>query len=330
MKDFTVKVPGIDFELSSNQIYHIREVSDLDAPDGYQKEGISKHPLPGIEQGIVTPYDEATRTWNTGFFLGSKCLVREGEKGVDILKTIEKHLLPELQVLVEADLKNGKSSNNEFFDEFKPFNGSGYGEDTSKYKIKGGNVFNTKYPLEMLALWWALIGKQIMPPQKQGSGAYKNCAFVIEDKKQSTTVEQDKEFSKSIAISTVMNVIRNKRNKKEIAHLQNVLDYVGLKVSIEETEAKPLIATFSRWCESSGYNNENAAIFNETFERFEKEENKEELVAYIKLVKDIKSSKVKIERRDIFVEGQNLGSDQKAAAKKIVADQELYKAFLLI
>lgn len=330
MKDFTVKVPGIDFELSSNQIYHIREVSDADAPDGYQKVGITKHPLPNIAEGIVVPYDEATRTWNTGFFKGSACLQKEGNSGEKILGIIQNNLLPELQVLVDGDLTNGKSSNNEFFDEFTAFNGEGFGEDTSKYKVKGGNMFNTRKPLEFLALWFALIGKQVMPPSKAGAGSYKNCAFVLEDKKQSTSLEQDKEFDKSIAMSTVMSIVRDKDNKKELKHLQNVFEYVGLSIVLAETDTKPLVSIFSKWCEKGGYNNENATEFNQVFEKFEEEENREELVAYVKLLRDIKESKVKVERRDIIVDGQNLGSDKKAAARKIVADQELHKAFLLL
>ena len=329
MKEFTVKVPGVDFELSSNQIYHIREVADANAPDGYQRVGISKHPLPGIEEGIVVPHHELTNTWDTGFWQGSACLKKEPKEiSEEILKTVSDNLLPELEYLVEGDLTNGRSSNNTFFDEFKPFNGEGFGEDTSKYKIKGGNMFNTKNPLEFLALWWALIGKQVMPPSKKGS--YTKGAFVLEDKKQSTSLEQDKEFDKSIAISTVMSVIKSKTNKKELNHLQNVFAYVGLSLNVEETEPKPLISIFSKWCEKGGYNNENAVEFNEVFGKFESEDSREELVAYIKLVKDIKDSKVKVERRDIFIEGENLGSDKKVAARRIVADQELYKAFLLI
>lgn len=328
MKDFTVKVPGVDFELTSNQIYHIREIADANAPDGYQKVGISKHPLPGIEEGIVVPHHELTNTWDTGFWKGSACLKRESDDvATEILKSVEENLLPELKYLVEADLTNGRSSNNEFFDEFTPFN-SQYGEDKSKYKIKGGNMFNTSNPLEFLALWWALIGKQVMPPSTKGT--YTKCAFVLEDKKQSTSLEQDKEFDKSIAISTVMSIIKDKDNKKQLTHLQNIFTYVGLSLNVEETEPKPLISIFSRWSEKGGYNNENAVEFNEVFEKFETEESREELVAFIKLVKDIKDSKVKIERRDIFVEGENLGSDKKVAARRIVADQELHKAFLLI
>lgn len=330
MKNFTIKVPGIDFELSSNQIYHIREVSDVDAPDGYQKVGISKHPLPGIEEGIVVPHHELTNTWNTGFWEGSSCLKKEADGGKNTLKLVEENLLPELKYLVEGDLTNGRSSNNQFFDEFTPFNGEGYGEDTSKYKIKGGNMFNTANPLEFLALWWALIGKQVMPPNKKDSGGYKSCAFVLEDKKQSTSLEQDKEFSKSIAMSAVMSIVRNRDNKKEINNLQNIFEYLGLTLNIEETGTKPLISIFSKWCEKGGFNNENAVEFNEVFDKFQEEENREELVVYIKLVKDIKSSKVKVERRDIFVEAQNLGSDKKLAARKIVADQELHKSFLLL
>lgn len=329
MKDFTIKVPGVDFNLSSNQIYHIREISDSNAPDGYQTVGISKHPLPGIAEGIVVPHHELTNTWDTGLWKGSFCLRREDkDKAEEILKSVTENLLPELEYLVEGDLTNGRSNNNGFFDEFKPFNGEGFGEDTSKYKIKGGNMFNTKNPLEFLALWWALIGKQVMPPSKKGS--YTNCSFVLEDKKQSTSLEQDKEFDKSIAMSTVMSVIRNKENKKELSHLQNIFEYVGLSLNVEETEAKPLISIFSKWCEKGGYNNENAVEFNEVYSKFESEDSREELIAYIKLVKDIKNSKVEIERRDIFIEGKNLGSDKKVAARRIVADQELYKAFLLI
>lgn len=327
MKDFTVKVPGVDFKLASNQIYHIREVADSNAPDGYQRKGITKHPLPGIAEGIIVPYDESTRTWNTGFFAGSSSILKEGKAGEDILKTIQKKLLPELSLLVEGDLTNGRSSNNQFYDEFVPFNGEGFGEDTSKYKIKGGNMFNTKNPLEFLALWWALIGKQVMPPSREGSAS---CPFVLEDKKQSTSLEQDKEYEKSLAVTTVMSTVKNRDNKKEIKHLQNVLEYVGLSLNIDDTSNRPLLSIFSKWCEKGGFNNENASEFNKVFEKFEKEDDREELVAYIKLIKDIKSSKIKIERRDIIIEDTNLGSDKKEAARKIVSDQELYKEFLLI
>jgi hypothetical protein len=327
--DFKVKVPGIEFELASNQIYHIREVADADAPDGYQKVGITKHPLPGIEEGIVVPHHELTNTWNTGFWEGSSCLTKEPNGGKEILKSISKNLLPELKYLVDGDLTNGRSNNNIFFDEFIPFNGEGYGEDTSKYKIKGGNMFNTNNPLEFLALWWALIGKQIMPPNQKDSGGYNNCCFVLEDKKQTTSLEQDKEYTKSIAVSTVMALTRNK-DKKEINHLQNVFTYVGLNLIIAETSTKPLISSFNKWCEKGGFNNENAESFNTTFEYFEEEDKREELVVFIKLKKDIKDSKVKVERLDIYIEEQNLGADVKSAARKIVADQTLHKAFLLI
>jgi len=326
MKDFKVQVPGMDFELASNQIYHIREVSDSSAPDGYQKAGISKHPLPNIAEGIVVPHHSATNTWNTGFFEGSACITKEGKKGLAILKILQKELLPELQILMEGDLTNGRSSNNKFFDEFIPFNGEGFGEDTSKYKVKGGNMFDTKNPLEFLALWWALIGKQIMPPNSTMNGL---CPFILEDKKQTTSLEQDKEYEKTIAVNTLLTIV-NKKDKKELKNLENVLEYIGLTVDLENTQVKPLLTIFNKWAIKGGYNNENASEFNKVFEKFEEEKNKEELVAYIKLIKDIASGKVKIERRDIFVAGKNLGSDKKQAARRIVADEKLYKEFLLI
>jgi hypothetical protein len=325
MKDFTVKVPGVDFKISSNQIYHIREVADKRAPDGFQKAGISKHPLPNIAEGIIVPYHGPTRTWDTGFFEGSACIVKD-PMGKEILKTVKSVFLPELQLLMEGDLTNGKESNNKFFDEFTPFNGVGYGEDTSKYKIKGGNMFDTSKPLELLGLWWALIGKQLLPPNSNMTGV---CSFILEDKKQSTSIEQDKEFDKTIATNTVLTIV-NSKDKKDIKNLQNVLEYVGLTVDLEITELRPLLSIFNKWAVKGGYNNENATDFNNTYEKFQDEKYKEELVAYIKLIRDIKSGKVKVERTEIFIGGTKLGSDKKQAARRIVADQELYKEFLLI
>ncbi len=328
MKKFSIKVPGVDFTLESNQIYHIREVSDSNAPDGFQKVGISKHPLPGISEGIIVPHDGIS--WDTAFNQKSSCYRAETPLVAGkIYKTLNDNLIPEIEELVEGDIRSIKSDSNALFDEFIPFNGTGYGEDKTKYKIKGGNMFNTTNPLEFLALLWMLMGKKVMPPNKENSGAYLGCTFVIEDKKQTTSLEQDKEFDKTMAMSTVLAIVKN-NNKKELKHLQNIFTYLDLIIDVENTEMKPLITIFSNWSKKGGYNNENSVEFNEVYEKFEKETDREELVAYVKLCKDIKESKIKLERRDIIVDGKNLGSDKKAAARKIVADQELYKTFLEI
>lgn len=324
MENFKVKVPGINFELSSNQIYHIREVSDTDAPDGFQKAGISKHPLPNISMGIIVPHDGTN--WNTGLNQKSLCYRKE-KQASKIMGTLNKHLIPELQELIEGDIKSIKKENDKLFDEFTPFNGEGYGEDTSKFKIKNGNMFDTRNPLEFLALWFALLSKQLMPPEEANAGYYKNCSFVLEDKKQTTHSEQENEYSKMDAVSRVMEILRSK-NDKEIKHLGRLFEYVGLKVDLSETDMKPAISIFSKWADKGGYNNENAKEFNEVYEKFSEENAREELIAYSTLLKHIKSSKVKIERKDIILDGVNLGSDKKAAARKIVADQELHQKFL--
>lgn len=332
MKTFTVKVPGVNFELSSNQIYHIREVADSAAPDGYQIQGISKHPLPGVAQGIIVPHHEQTHTWNTGFFKRSYCYTKETpQKAGKILKTLEENFLPELEYLIQGDLTDGRESEetNKFYDEFVPFNGTGNGEDMSTFKIKGGNMFDTSKPLEFLALWFALIGKQIMPESDKGNPSYDGCSFVLEDKKRKTDVKVDREFAKTEAMATVLGVLKQD-SVKEKKHLQNVFEYIGFKIDVENTQTKPLISIFSKWTERDGHNNENAILFNEVFERFEEEEKREELIVYVKLLDHIKNSKIKVERTDIYLGTENLGSDKKKAASKIVADQELHKEFLLI
>lgn len=322
MKEFKVKVPGVDFELSSNQVYYIREISDSKAPDGYQRKGISKHPLLGIDEKVIVPYHDGTKTWNTGFFEGSYCYANE-KSAKAILKKITDNLLPELKYLVEGDLTNGKSSNNNLFDDFPPFN-SLYGEEVSKYKIKGGNVYNTENPLEFLTLWWALIGGQVVPENNKN---FTKCSYVLESKKQSTTNSQDKEYEKTVALSTVMSVVTGK-NKKEKDRLQYIFTYVGLNMDISSVENKPLISTFSKWCEKGGFNNDNAVEFNEVYEEFKGDTKLEELIVYSKMADYIKTSKIIVDRKDIILEGTNLGSNKKEACRAIVADQELHKLFL--
>lgn len=328
MNKFQVEVPGVGVTLESNQIYHIREVSDTQAPDGFKRKGISNHPLPGIHQGIVVPYHESTRSWDTGFFKNSFCY--RGIQPIKVgktLKTLEDNLLKELDGLIEGDLRDGKSSNNKLFDSFIPFNGTGNGEDVSKYKIKGGNMFNTSNPLEFLALWFALLGKQIIPSDKRGKPGYRDFRFVLEDKKVSTSLETDREFENIMALSTVTGVVTS-GDKKSIAHLENVLQYLNFQLDIQNVAPKPAITMFSKWAKKGGIGTENAQEFNEVYNYFQEDENKEELIAYVELVKAIKDSRVKLERGDIIVAGENLGSDKKQAAKKISKNQELIKELL--
>lgn len=327
LDNFTVKVPGLDFELSSNATYHVREVADNQAPDGFQKAGISKHPLMGIEQNIIIPYHENTSSWNTGLNASSYCYAGMPKKQVDItLKTLEEKLIPQLQVLVENDITDIKSSNNELFDDFPPFS-SKYGKDTSQYKIKGGNMYDTSNVLEFIALFWALIGKQIIPPGVKNTAVYKNCPFILEDKKKTTSVRQDSEFEKTAAKSKVFMVLQNKK-VSEVKYLNDVFTYVGFKGNTEEVGVKPLISMFDQWCDQNGHNNDNAILFNEVYDNFDTKKGKEELIVYSKLLEYIKEGKIEIERSELIMEGTVLGTDKKRAAAKIISDQELHKKFL--
>jgi hypothetical protein len=328
MEKFTVKVPGLDFKLSSNQFYQIREISDADAPSGYKEKSISKHPLPGIEENFVVPYDVRTTTWNTGFYPTSACFNSETTENRDnTIKEINKHLVPVISKMVTGDITDYSPKSDILFDNFIPLNGNGFGDNKTEYKIKGNNIFDTKDPLKFLALYWGLINGDIAPPGQQGNPKYKGIPYVLEDKRKTSTVNEDQAFLKTKAMSKVFTIMEeNKKPEKEF--LQNMLTYLGLDINLSVTKEKTVISSVSGWM--SAQNGENAADFNSVYKEFSDKQGREKLHTYIDLIKHIKSGKISVERKEIFIDGVSLGMDKKQAANKIYADKELYKKFLSI
>lgn len=328
MEDFTIKVPGIDFYLSSKSFYFIREVHDKDAPSGYQRADISKHPIEGVDQNIIVPFDIATNTWNTGFYINSACFQKEDPKiAKETVDKIKKFLIPHIKNTVAGDIEDYSEKNNALFDNFKPLNGDGYGLIKPEYRIKGGNIFNTTEPLKFLSLYWALISGEVRPPGTDGDPKYIGIPYILEDKKRTSTVKEDNEFAKISAMSEVLRIIGGK-DKNDKQALQNLFTYLGFIIDIEKTPEKTLVTSVSRWMDAGGYNNENAKEFNSASTKFQGQKGQEELQTYVDLLDKIKKGKINIERKNLYLDGTDLGSDRKVAASKIYKDKELYKKFL--
>jgi len=326
MDSFTIKVPGTEFELTSNQFYQIREIADADAPSGYKEKGISKHPIAGVEENIVVPFDERTNTWNTGFYPTSACFNNVSSKERDnTLKQLNDHLIPILAKMVVGDITDYSERSNSIFDNFIPLNGNGFGDSKPEYKIKGNNIFNTKDPLKFLALYWAMLNGDIAPPGQIGNPRYKGVPYVLEDKQRTSTVNEDREHDKIKAITRILPIVEGKNNSdREL--LQSLFTYLGFTIDIRNTKEKTLITAASRWLSLN--NSQNATDFNEAYFNFSSEGDRERLNTYITLLAHIKSGAIKVERSEIYIGGKSFGMDKKQAANKIFADKEVYKEFL--
>ena len=92
--DFTIKVPGIDFEIKSNTIYTVKPKVDPKAPDGFRNHGTTKVIHPAVGDTVTAPFDVAMGVWDTGFYPHSPCLRAMSERErEEHLKNIKKYLV---------------------------------------------------------------------------------------------------------------------------------------------------------------------------------------------------------------------------------------------
>jgi hypothetical protein len=327
MKDTVeIKVPGTASTITTNRVYYVREKMDSNAPEAFQKEGINKYPLLGIDENIVVPWDDIKKVWNTGFYEDSLCYKNIDRVQVkDTVAKFKESIITELENYHSFDITNYKQENNKNFDKFFP-------RDSKEARLKGGNIYNTKDAHQFVALFWALINRQLAFEVDENHPDFVNASYILIDKQQNSTIEQDRDYEKSLSESHVIRILANRPGGTKLTpkqeHLQQLFKYLDFDIEIEDLNTKSVLSMFSKWIKNSGTNYQNAIIFNETFDYFEDKDNLEELDIYTALLKEIKTGYVKFLRQDFYLGEINLGTNKKEAAKRINGSQEL-KAQLL-
>ena len=309
MKDFSVKVPGIDFELESNKTYRIGGRVDSASPDGWKEQGISKFQHPLNSEGAIVRFDAERNVWDTGLYKSSPCYARYPQLGEENQKIFEEFLLEDLKLTMPDDAFSPKA-NNKYWDEYS-------------FPINQPLTIRTSTPQNFLGMWFALLHYTVAPKEKENFPIYREMrtGYTVVDIKEKSSNKQKSEFEKSKATSKFVNLLESDK-KSDKVFLEKLMDYVGFKGNIE-TEAGILNSQFNYWINNKKESHKNASYFNQTFERFSTEEGREELEIYNNLKDCMKTGSVTFNRSEYYLGEESLGNNLKEADKVVNSDKNL-------
>lgn len=308
MKEFKIRVPNTqDFVLESNKIYYIQDKEDPQAPKEFREKGINKFPFPDVDENIAVPCDTTRGVWDTCFYDSSPSLSSfSEEEKQEFMKVMEEDFIPELKNFLPEEAFDNKIRK-----------GENYWDYFTGFKLKSKISVSTNEPLNMLALFFGIISYAICPETEKKSPKFREAGtkFLIIDKKQVAEVSQSRDYTRTKAQSFFLSMAEGTSTEKSF--LQDLLNYNGVRFNVEKSEPAILNSQFKKWTSIGENSFHNAKSFVESYDYFKTDDGKEEMAVYKKLLLAQKTKKLIIERDDFILEGNNLGSNLKQAAKTV-------------
>jgi len=294
-------------EIMSDTMYIVADKIDYSAPSGFQEAGVTKLPSDGVGHTFHAPYKRTSKfdgVWNTGFYELSPCY-----QGVsrDKVKIIVKNLManvvmPYRAAIGKADALN--EHNHDFFDKYN-------------WTVQVGDIYRTENPLDVVALYMALIQREVMPKAKKGDSAFAETPYVVVDVSEKTKKSEEKANKEFEAIG-MFEILY----KQERARLDLILYYIGGATFTADTSQAAYRSLFKNYLAALPTNIE---MFMGFVEKTDKEKGLAELNIYKKLkVRHINDPKIrKTAAGMIYYDQTELGSSLKNAAEAVAKDPSM-------
>lgn len=293
------------FKFRQGGLYQIVPKPDLDAPDGFIKEGTTKLLMGGIQESAPCIFNDKRKLWDTGFYADSPCY--NGKKPTEvaiILDNLTKYIVAPYEKNRGGGVLRQSEDNNKFWDEF---GGSLY----------NGRVFNIADEQDFLELYMAIRHFHIVSPEDRSKPFARTARYCIIDKEAATSVKEQRELDKAEAIGIFMEMYSS---DKEM--LFNVLEYIGL-ISSREIDKKTLTSTMMRYFEDAKQGFASVNRFTEVVKKAKTKKGGEELEIYATLVKLFRTKKITKEYGEFILKGESIGSNLKDATERIMQDPQL-------
>ena len=306
---FEIKVPGTNFVIKSNTIYTVKPKPDPNAPDGFKKEGTTKVIHPNIGDTISGPFDTEMGVWNTGFTEHSPCLrgMSDSEKR-EFLKVVKQHIVEPVEAIKGPGTLRHNAENT-FFDEFV-------------VTIVNKLAFNTAEPLQLLALYLAVLGKQLAPSDEVSNPQFKFASFQVINREKEINAKDQSTIDSGKAMGEFYMLLKSDKEK-----LLTIFKYLKVSDTLIQDEGV-FITVFNRFLNDKEDGYRNGKIFLEHVEKFDTEEGETELSAFKMLDNLYDKKQVKVIKKEYYLKNYNLGNSLKHAATKVANDPELYKLVL--
>lgn len=301
-----------EFSLKTDTLYEIQQKYDADAPDGFRKYETTKALMDDIEnQEVVATFNEYIQVWDNGLFLDSPLLKRavpdETARKL-VLENIQEYIVDPIEMVRgQGSLKN-TTDNNDFW-------------DTQTVRVNVGRVFNTADPMQLLQLYNLLLRRAIAPKDLENHPAYMNAQYTIVDKESAVTKESEKSEREIKSMGLYYHLKTSNRET-----LIAILNYIGINVRESDTDSN-IDLIFKRHVEDKSNGVLNTKEFIEIAESYTTSKGKQLIGTFQKLRELYSEGGVELRGKNYYLGEYNLGNSFKIAARTVVEDKEIKKAF---
>lgn len=303
-----------DLDIKSDTVYQVTPKLDFDAPQAFQDFGTTKVLSTDVDNDVPGAiFDTDKNAWDTGMYLESRALNKafpDEKERKAALKNIEKYIVVPIEKIKGAGALSHLTTNNKFWDDFR-------------IKIKKDAVFFTNKTEELLALFLAVLHRQVSPSTiATGNHEFAKAQYSIQDKDSVVDRQQQLEMAEMEANGIFYQMLKTKRSD-----LISMLDYLDISVS-QNSEDPALISLFKRFTKHKEDGLQNIKSFLKLAEKVSDEEGETEIYLFSKLKQLNAKGKVKQRKGEVFFEDELIGSNFKTAAAFVMQDKELQKRIL--
>ena len=301
---FTLQV----FDEKDDSIYLVTDKVDHGAPTGFQTAGVTKLPSDGVATTFHCPYKRISATdgvWDSGLYPLSPCYEGMDEKIVDArVKGLMKNIVePYRKAVGKTDALD--EHNHEFFDKHN-------------WSVEEGKVFKTKNPIDRVALYFALLNREVVPKEKKGDTSFSDAGYMIVDVNEKVKKRDADASMQFEAIGIFEELYKTDKQK-----LNKILYYLGKNMAAD-TKVEAYRGMFRDYLGASATNVE---VFNKLVSESNSEAGLARLDIYYYLKnRDTRNPKVtKHSSGVLFYEDTEIGADLKTAAENIAKNPGLSK-----
>lgn len=295
-----------DFKVMSDSVYLVTDKPDPNAPTGFQDAGSSKLPSDGVGNVFQCPYKPTSKNsgvWDSGFWEYSPCYVNRNKGEVEVLVRNLKENVVEPYRKASGDPNALSHEHPEFFDK-------------AMWSVEEGQSFRTSDPRDVVALYMALLSRELTPKHLKGDTTFADSAYFIIDINEKTKKRDEKASNMFEAIGSFEEMY-----KHEKPTLDKVLFYLGMNIS-EDAKIEAYRGLFQSFLQKASTNTE---AFNKLMKDVGSEKGKDKLEIYYWLkTKEVNSNKInKSASGVLYYEESEIGADLKSAAENIANNPSL-------
>lgn len=295
------------FEVRSHSTYTIKDKPDLDAPSGYQKEGVTKLPSEGVGITFSAPYvryEDGRGIWDTGFYEASPCYRLQDQAAVKVVvRNVNENVVEPYLRALGITRDELAQNNDEFWDK-------------QRFFVTRRKIYNTENPIEVMELYFALRTHNVAPKESMHDSRYNNTSYVIIDTTKDYKLKEERSTKKFQAIALV-----SKLAIEDMPLLKAAMEYVGVRLP-ENPTIEGVMTVFD---ENVIPDTQRIDLFMSALEKAENEIGKDELMIHSFLKTSSQGGKhiSRAKNGMLMYKGTLIGADLKSAALNIAVDNSL-------